>query len=352
MNLTDLTTELEERAGQASSDRPGPATGRLTGVRRRIRERRRRQVTAAVGLVAAGVAAIVLVPNVSGLRADQNRQPAITDSPNPTPSPTDSTAEPVSGPLHFPADGVLNSLIGSAVGRPGQAELVLRFTPEDLNLGVTSFCRLVGAPPPALAEVTSETTVNGHPFTQSDCDDEAEAVGDHSWIQDEEATVNRSHWAGRGVVVGQESEIRIRLIRKTPASQVPPTLRLGIGIYNVSGRLVLSNGVTLKTKIAAGDHRYYLDKHKTLRATSGRRNLKITVEAGTNIGMVLVGNPNDSSKAGGRARLFVDGVERADVAAGGTVSKPVEDTDAHTLELRLDPGLRGTMVIAYYVDVG
>jgi len=73
--------------------------------------------------------------------------------------------------------------------------------------------------------------------------------------------------------------------------------------------------------------------------------------------MVLWGDPGDLGGESGSpdqaksVMLVVDGQELLSGLGGGTGSDLLDDAKPHTLELRLDPGLGGTMVLAYYVRV-
>jgi len=359
MNLTDLTAELETRATDAV---PSIGTTRLTGVRHRIRARRRRQAASAAGLTALCVAAIVLTPSISGLRADQVPNPSSPDRSTPT---TPLLPAPTSGPLHFAAAVADDPLIASGVGRPGQRELVIRFTPTDANIAVANFCRLTSAPPPALAEVEAEATINDHPLTHLSCDDVGSAsdndlvtldVDDPTTdaIESDVAELSRARWAALGVSPGKESVLRIRVISVNGSTEVPKRLRLGLGVYNRSGRQVVSHGVALNVQIADGSHRYSMESHRIVPSTSKKRSLKITTGDHLNPGMVLIGNVDDKTPPvpGRLARLFVDGKERGSVEGSGTLQYALKDTVSHRLEVRLDPGLHGTMVLAYYVDIG
>ena len=73
----------------------------------------------------------------------------------------------------------------------------------------------------------------------------------------------------------------------------------------------------------------------------------------TRTGLVVVGNPNgpDSGHLKGELVLLVDGKDVMSSQGDMTSDHPLDDTDGHTLELRLSRELRGTMVIAYYLAV-
>jgi hypothetical protein len=330
MNLTDLTTELQARS---ELSQPSPAMARLTGVRQRIRARRRRQAASAAGLVLLCVAAVFLAPGGSDLHADQTPEPATTVTPSPT-----------SAALEFATQLGQDPLIASAVGRRGETELVLRFTPTDTNLAMSSFCRLDRPAPTGSVELFAETTINGHSLSGVTCSEDSTPNSSMVSMGDDGKT-SRTLWAERGVRAGQENVLRVAVDLK----KATPALRLGLGVYQQSGPRVVSAGVTLQREISSAGHRYELEKYRTMKATATRRSLSLTVPEHARTGLVLGGNPNAPDGADGELYLLVDGEQVSGSDGGGTVSQPVDDTDGHTLEVRLSPGSRGTMVIAYYV---
>jgi hypothetical protein len=336
MNLTDLTTELQARA---ETPQPSAAMARLIGVRRRVRARRRRQAASAAGLVAFCVAAVFLAPGVSSLRADRTPDPATTDTPGPTPTPSQFAGELGKDPL-----------IASAFGRPGETELVLRFTPTDTNLAISSFCRLEQPAPSGSANLMIDTTVNGHPLSGTNCTDSARP--NSSLVSmGKDVKANRRAWAADGVRAGKQSVLRVRVVLKN--QKVLPGLRLGTGIYQQSGPRVVSDGVTLEQYVSNGGRRYVLQKYRTMKATATKRTLSLTTPEQTKTGLVVTGNPNgpDGGHLKGEIVLLVDGEEVMLSEGDVTTDHLLDDTDGHTLELRLSRDLRGTMLIAYYVAV-
>jgi|tagenome__1003787_1003787.scaffolds.fasta_scaffold20898409_2 hypothetical protein len=340
MNLTDLTDELQAEAAEA---RATVAMNRLTGVRQRIRTRRRRQVASAAGLTALGVAAVILVPGVFGQRAD--RVPAPPTNPAPT---------RLSDPLSFASDQAGDPLIAHGVSAPGSPDLVLRFTPTDTRLAISDFCRMPGvtAPVKGNAAFTFDLKINGHAFSSGDCSKEATANASTMSYGDDASKENRTAWAELGVVAGRESVIRMTAKPDKGKAAIPPQTRLGVGVYALSGERVVDSGVRIKVQAESDGHRYRLAGHTAAPATATRRRLSLHVPAGTHPVMLLWGNPGDDSR-GGRTRtvnLLVDGREQASNSGGSVGSGDVlDDAGPHTVEVTLDPGLRGTMVLAYYV---
>lgn len=342
MNLTDLTAELETRATDAPDT---AAMNRLSGVRHRIRVRRRRQVATAAGLTAFCVAVVVLFPGVSQLRAERDpARPATVPPPRP------------SDPLSFASDQAGDPLIAQGISAPGSGDLVVRFTPADTRLAVSDFCWMPGVRVPATgrAAFVFEVTINGHPISAGDCHSEAEANSSMISYGDLDSTENRTSWAKLGVVPGRESVIHLTAKPAKGNAAVSPATRLGVGVYALSGERVVDAGVPVKVQAEVDGHQYRLAGHTAAPATAKRRRLSLEVPAGLHPAMLLYGNPGDVSdnRWERSVSLFVDGEERSSSSGGGVASNELLDNaGAHTIELRLDPGLRGTMVLAYYVRV-
>jgi hypothetical protein len=136
---------------------------------------------------------------------------------------------------------------------------------------------------------------------------------------------------------------------------------------------VLSKGVTIKVDAESDGHDYRLAGFRTGPITGGHRRLTLAVPAGRVPVLVLGGTSNSVSNADtatapstafasrssivgrgsdprtGSVRIFVDGDLGSVGAAGGLATTSAQDARAHTLQLRVDAGLTGTMVLGYYV---
>jgi hypothetical protein len=332
--------ELQTRASDAV---PAPALNRLTGVRRRIRTRRRKQVASATGLAALAIAGVLLVPGMSQLRADR------VPTPPATAVPTD--------PLSFAADLAGDPLIATGVSTPGAGELVVRFTPTDTRLATSFFCRTPGVSVPAdgRSAFVFSATINGHRYSPlNDCSEDDGPNGATISHGDVASKENRDSWAELGVQPGQESVLRLTVKAAKGTSAVPPTTRLGVGVYALTGERVLDGGVSIKVQAKIDGHQYRLAGHRTAPATAKRHRLSLTVPAGRHPVAVLYGNPGDTSDDADQGfSLAVDGQQKYSSGSGGVTASDelLDDARAHTLELRLDSPLRGTMVLAYYVRV-
>jgi hypothetical protein len=332
MNLTDLAAELQARAADSP---PVAGVTRLAGVRERIRARRRKQAGAAIAVTAVCVAAVGLAPALSGLRADPVRPPATSDG--------------KSSPLAFDRDLAGDPLIATAVGPPGQNEVVLRFTPRDANLAISDFCRL----PSAAGETGfyGNLTVNGHPIPRAYCS--RDAVANQNDMQhSDDPRVNRSEWAKLGLLPGRPSVLRIRFQGPKHEPLTDPEVRLGIGVYELSGARVVSDGITLKQRAEVGGHEYRLAGYLTAKVTSDHRQLTLSVPAGRRPAAILAGNIDvDWTRHPSlRAQVLIDGREFFTIDSDGMSRLALDDARAHTAEFRLDAGITsGSMVLAYYV---
>jgi hypothetical protein len=337
MNLTDLTAELETQASNAA---PATSTQRLTGVRHRIRARRRKQVASAAGLTALGVAAVILIPGMSQLRANRHPAPPAT-----------------SDQLTFVSDSAGDPLIATGIGAPGAHELVVRFTPTTTLLATSFFCRVPGATVAGESRSPFEftATINGHHYSPgNDCSDDDGPSRSMIYHGDVDSKENRTYWAKLGVKPGQESVLRMTVRATKGNAAVPPTTRLGAGIYALTGERVIDAGVPIKVQAEIDGHKYRLAAHTTAPATAQRHRLSLNVPAGQYPAAVLYGNPDDTSDydLSQSITLLVDGREKGSSSGGGTASDQLlDDAKAHTLQLQLGPKLRGTMVLAYYVRV-
>ncbi len=351
MNLTDLTAELETRAANAPpADLPATAAmARLTGVRYRIRTRRRRQMGSAAGIAALGVAAVLLFPGMPQQRAEQ--VPASPATAEPTPS----------DPLAFASEVAGDPLVATDTGVMGQTELVLRYTPTDTNLAISFFCRIQtpDSPPRVSAGLITTMAVNGKEIEGGGCSRDA-VPNQNTLTRGEAGADNRAGWADLGVIRGRESVFRLRVTWDRAGNH--GAVRLGLGIYEPSGPR-LSEGVDGFPKFyETGRHRYQLADYWTEKAgatvdgkpTTAVNRLYLDVPAGRHPVQVWLElkQSKAESKTRGFVELYVDGKRagaRYAAADSGFIS--LDDAKAHTIELRIDPGLRGTMALAYYVRV-
>ena len=331
MNLTDLSAELEARAAAVQ---PSAGLARLAAVRGRARVRRRRQA-GAVALIAAGCAlAIAVVPNLVGLHIDRSAPPT-------------RGAHPLK-PFTFDDVDAGDPLVAHAMGAAGQNEVELRFTPTDTNLSLHDFCYV----PKSDGVLAGKVSVNGHEAIGSTCSEE-KLTGSSSSFGDN-AAETRAGWADLGVIPGRESVLRIRLQTfKSGKLLTDPSVRLGIGIYELSGDRITSDGQVIKQDAEADGHNYRLAGYRTVPITRQHRTVTLAVPAGRAPAFVLAGSPGASAESDkGNMELTISGGGIPEGGSSGIVmTTTLDDAKTHTLNLGVDAatGNAGILVLAYYL---
>jgi hypothetical protein len=331
MNLTDLTDELESRAHDVT---PSPGMARLAAVRGRVRARRRRQA-GAVALIAAGCAlALAVGPNLIGLHT-HSAPPAKSGGHRNPPF----TFDPLlaGDPLAF-----------TAVGKAGQSEVTLRFTPKDTNLSLGEFCYLPGNPPGGASPLWGAVTINGHSSLGGGCVASTVANGVSS-------EPGKAGWAELGVVPGRESVIRIRLQTQKGVPHTDPSVRLGVSLYELSGERITQDGFVIKLDAEAGGHDYRLVADQTRPAGREFRQWSLPIAAGV-CPCYVMGGTLGTAPAHGTNELLVDGGgpdtgdSLTNEGGGGVGGFVLDKPGAHTLELRTDI-TSGRTMLAYYTRV-
>ena len=337
MNLSDLTAELEAKADEVT---PSLGVTRLAAVRGRARARRRRQAGAAALLAVGCALAIVVVPTLLDLTS--------SGSTGPSKHGHQQSGDPQPAPFTFDRDLAGDPLIASAVGKAGQNVLVLRFTPKDNNLSMSSFCYLHSGTLPLMDDVT----VNGRPFVSTSCEYAKSGSPSSVSAGDGSARSNRAAWAEMGVVPGRESVIQLRM--QTQKGQLParPSVQLGLGLYEESGQRVVENGVTIKRDAENDGHDYRLAVFKTIRVTAGHKRLSVQVPAQAHPGYLTFGQSDGSGDllAHSSVELNTDGKAAEENVGGGIASFPATDARAHTFEVQTNV-TGGTLIFAFYQRV-
>jgi hypothetical protein len=330
MNLTDLSVELQSRAENLPT---GAAMARLAGVRTRVRARRRRQAAAATLIATGCVAAVVLGPNLSALRAEHPTTPAGRHLVQP-----DTFDDVLAG----------DRLTASAVGAKGQPEVVLRFTPVDTDLMLAEFCHVSSDN----SQLWAATTVNGHSITRGGCQKSTVANGSGGTPGGGTAKETRDAWARLGVVPGRESVVRIQLQTEKGAPRTDASVRLGVGLYALTGDRIVSDGLVIKLDAESDGHDYRLAKYATAPVSTAVRQVSLALPATRWPVFVAAGSGGKVSEKDSRTttEVAVDGRSHGGVSGGGTIYEVLEDARAHTLRVHTD-GTSGVLLLAYYVRV-
>lgn len=180
MNLDDLRTELNARAGEVD---PAPQ-GRMAGIRAKAAARRRRRAGATVAAAVVAVGAIVGVP--------------VLTEPSAGPDSAESA-----GP--FPAEVNGDTRVSYQVGDKGETRVSLTFTPDDTDFQLSVSCRWSGA-----AARSAHLSVNGAPLSVR-CPSDGDAVGGPIAVgADANVDVVREYWRRRDVEPG--TPVRITLV--------------------------------------------------------------------------------------------------------------------------------------------
>ncbi len=334
MNLTDLSAELDARAAGVQ---PSPGTARLAAVRGRARRRRRRQVGAVAVIVTGCALAFAVGPTLAGLHRDRSAPPARTDHPL--------------QPFTFDDVAAGDPLVAHVMGPAGRNEIELRFTPTDTNLSIHDFCYVAR---PKTSSTAGGLTINGHPSFKSSCSSDT-LTTDSTSFGSGTAAANRAGWAKLGVIPGRESVLRYRLRTFPSATRLTdPSVRLGLGLYQLSGDRITSDGIVIKQDAETDGHNYRLAGYVTAPLTRSRRTLALPVPASRQPAYVLEGSQGVDERGGdrGNTELTVSGdAGGLGGTSGGTGSLVLDDAKAHTLKLTVDAatGNRGVMMLAYYV---
>jgi hypothetical protein len=330
MNLTELTTELDALAREA---RPAAPAERLAGIRRKRRAQRARTAGAVAALGAAGVLGVAALP---GLNPGKAHVPATGQTTGPHPV----ESEPVFQ-VAFDPDEAGDPLV--AQGQVQGRDLDFGFRPRDADVAMTMYCR---GTPATGGKLTATLSVNGHRVAAGDCSSD-DAPGTSVFSKGDAAAANRAGWSDLGMVPGRETSVRVVVSGDGEVAEI------GAGVYERSGTRITRDGVILRERISLDGRDYRIDSYRTLPITGDARTLELPVPAGPpGSGAVLSGVGGEvSSDEGKLARTRIDGRE-VDTSSAGGITTTAVGTRPSTASVTVDPGLTGTMVVAYYTAEG
>ncbi|MBA2716109.1 MAG: hypothetical protein H0U51_03495, partial [Propionibacteriales bacterium] len=213
MNLDDLKQTLTTMADDVQVQDP---VARIAGVDDKLRAARRRKAAAAgVGAAAAAAVLAVGVPSVFSAAPDQGTGPAERGERVNSEEPTKrdrggiiATSLPTvedNGAVFYSEPGG-DTLIGSAVGEPGQTSVTLTVTPETQALSYVQFCWQPGVE--ISDPVDYSSFLNGRPNTGSGCDARYGPLQPEIQFSDD-PEVNSLGWQHMGVTPGEPMTFRI-----------------------------------------------------------------------------------------------------------------------------------------------
>ena len=232
MKLADLKDTLTSIADEAPV---GDAPGRLAGVETKVAGARRSR------LVAASVAATVIV--TAGAVVTQQAITRNSSSPDPVEHPDKTTGLPVveDNGVSFYRSPAGNTLVGSAVGEPGEAQIDTTATPQSANLAVAVYC--------TGAEGMADIEVNGHPLYGSSCSDRPGDVAQAQGMSgDGSASSNAASWTRYfDVVAGRPVELTVRF--RPEDKDAAGTPQLGVALYEMTGKMIEDHGQWISTEV-------------------------------------------------------------------------------------------------------
>jgi hypothetical protein len=272
-----------------------------------------------------------------------------SSDPGPAPGGIPSRAVPA-GPDDHVQNGVTyrrkvggESLTGAAVGEPGHSEVRFSLTPTGAPLTLRTFCTAnVGSESPERPYLVSIQIGTNRSY-QTTCEANSTDAGTGTGL-----TVTDVPPADGPV----QAVARIVPVHSSGAA-VPPTARLGLGIYFHEGQRTLS-GVSLDERIEVEGYDYQLADTKIASGPDGR--VSIDTPVGQPYVIAYGSSPLGTS---GRVEgtLTVGRAQTTLAAAPGTGGslgigrepKPAGPADRATLTLTQGKATKGTLIVAIYL---
>lgn len=338
MNLGDLKQTLTTMADDVQVQDPG---ARIAGVDDKLRgARRSKAVGAGVGVAAAATLLAVAVPNVFSTAPDQGSGPAergeqanTEESTTPEQDEILATSLPTvedNGAVFYSEPGG-DTLIGEAVGEPGQTSVTLTVTPQTQDLAYVQFC---WQPDGRSAAFDFTSFVNGRPNTGSQCG------ARYGPFQPEvrfspDPKVNSRRWQHLGVTPSDLMTIKIAVPVSQRREAEEAGVQLGVGLYANTGPRIEDSGVTIPTKAVFAGHSYKLVDRRFNSFVDHQGEIDVALPASTRplyvvsgvrgvSGRFVVAGPNntlDKSTVGG-ASEFSGPVRQGQQAANVKVRSP------------------------------
>ncbi len=238
MDIDDLRQTLATMADEVSST---DETNRLAKVEAKVRAARRQWVGVGAGVVAVAAVVGLLVPTLLNGGDDA---PSAHHSQLPT---------VVDNGLTFYTSPAGDTLVGEAVGHPGDRVVTLTAIPTTTDLSYVSRCV-----EPAISHdsPTYHVTINNKPILDSTCGDGTGPAGPGTGFTSSPSGNSRAWKDYIGVVPGQPVTVRIFFERGTPNDSVPR--QLGVALYADTGQQLRDHGVWFGQQTVFEGHTYRL----------------------------------------------------------------------------------------------
>ncbi len=303
MKLDDLKQTLTTMANDVQVQDPA---ARIAGVDDKLRAaRRRKAVGAGVGVAAAATVLAVAVPSVFSSAPDQGPGPAGRGEQVNTQEPTTrerdgiiATSLPTvedNGTVFYSEPGG-DTLIGEAVGEPGQTSVTLTVTPETQDLAHVQFCWQPGVGDSGVSDaVDYNSFVNGRPNNGSECGARYGPLQPEIRFSDDPA-VNSRGWQHQGVTPGEPMTFRIAVPPSQRRQAEAAGVQLGVALYANTGRRVEDYGTTIPTEAVFAGHSYTLVDRKFTSFVDHQGEIDVPLPASTSPLYVVSGVRGVSSR--------------------------------------------------------
>ncbi|MDN5856429.1 MAG: hypothetical protein L0K86_27030, partial [Actinomycetia bacterium] len=333
MNLDDLRAELDAHARDIDTY----ATGRMSGIRAKIAQRRRRKAGATVAASVLAVGAIVGVPVVSQLNAEP--QPA------------------QQGPFPEKIDG--DTKIASTMGDEGDTKVTLEFTPEDTDFLLKIECDALAAKGDTvrarLKAPNLRVMVGGAwvwaPCGQNITPNMTPGSGELFVGGVSSADHIRELWADSGVEAGEPTTIKLQVVRDIGGKPVrkPIDGRIGVAVYDMTGERVERGEVALPVNKTYGGESYELGDYDV--GTGKSTTASLDVPELDEPALVTYGT--NGSTGTGRT-ITLDGDRGVLRGKSGAFTEPLPDAASHTVRVEdrggKNPQVDIDVVVAFYTQ--
>lgn len=356
MNIAELKQTLTNIASEAEDT---DARARLDGIASRAASRKRNKlVAAAAGSVAAVVTFTTIGPqlldnadepptgpaasktgNLTDRRDDGNRDPADDIVETDLPTVTDNG-------IIFYTEPAGDTLLGEAVGRPGQRVVSFTATPTTSDLSWIEVCS--ARVPERNPGLWTNIFVNGNPLGSSGCQDvtgplQADARFGSS------PTANWQTWEEElGVQVGEPSTFEIRLRPGAEKIEALRDAQIGLAVFENTGPRFEDYGVWFESERVVDGHTYRLEGKSFSEFSGGRGEMRVPLPPAEHplflaFGVARVAGPYRVIGNAGSSSLSSEGGP----SESGTFAEPNQETASMRIRTTGDDGSGLIYILAY-----